>query len=170
MPPTVRYSRLLRQPCSHRQHGRQSFPIWNLLANNHGRRERPSPALPSLPVLLKTTSPTSSGPANHTSLLAIHHLESRCHQTFQGRPGGFKYILVAINKFTKWFKYNVCIESSSKAVMQFMAEITHRFGITNCVITDLRSQFTALEFWDFCKDNLISVFYSSVAHPCATDR
>ncbi|XP_034603450.1 uncharacterized protein [Setaria viridis] len=34
------------------------------------------------------------------------------------------------------------------------------------IITDLGKQFTGSELWDFCQDNLINVYYSSVVHPC----
>ena len=35
----------------------------------------------------------------------------------------------------------------------------------NRIIMDLGSSFTRSEFWDFCKDNCIDVYYASVAHP-----
>ncbi|XP_014660979.1 uncharacterized protein LOC106804425 [Setaria italica] len=46
-----------------------------------------------------------------------------------------------------------------------MEEIMHRFGVPNRIITNLGAQFTNSEFWEFCQDNLIDVYYSSVAHP-----
>jgi hypothetical protein len=33
------------------------------------------------------------------------------------------------------------------------------------IIIDLGKAFTSLVFWDFCQDNLINVYYSSVTHP-----
>jgi hypothetical protein len=38
--------------------------------------------------------------------------------------------------------------------------------VPNRIITDLGKAFTGSVFWDFCQDNLIDVYYSSVAHPC----
>ena len=35
----------------------------------------------------------------------------------------------------------------------------------NRIITDLGSSFTRSEFWDFCQDSYIDVYYASVAHP-----
>jgi hypothetical protein len=46
-----------------------------------------------------------------------------------------------------------------------MHDITHRFGAPNRIITDLRTTFTGSAFWDFCQDNTIDVYYSSVVHP-----
>jgi hypothetical protein len=41
----------------------------------------------------------------------------------------------------------------------------HRFGVPNRIITDLGAAFAGSVFWDFCQDNTIDVYYSSVAHP-----
>jgi hypothetical protein len=37
--------------------------------------------------------------------------------------------------------------------------------VPNRIITDLGAAFTGSVFWDFCQDNLIDVYNSSVAHP-----
>jgi hypothetical protein len=37
--------------------------------------------------------------------------------------------------------------------------------VPNRIITDLGAAFTGSVFWDFCQDNTIDVYYSSVAHP-----
>jgi hypothetical protein len=37
--------------------------------------------------------------------------------------------------------------------------------VPNRIITDLGAAFAGSVFWDFCQDNLIDVYYSSVAHP-----
>jgi hypothetical protein len=42
--------------------------------------------------------------------------------------------------------------------------------VPNRIITDLGKDFTGSIFWDFCKDNLIDVYYSSIAHPRCTAR
>ncbi|XP_039787524.1 uncharacterized protein LOC120653921 [Panicum virgatum] len=48
---------------------------------------------------------------------------------------------------------------------EFIQEITHRFGVPNRIITDLGTSFTESEFWDFCQETCIDVYYTSVAHP-----
>ena len=35
----------------------------------------------------------------------------------------------------------------------------------NRIITDLGTSFTGSEFWDFCQESCINVYYTSVAHP-----
>jgi hypothetical protein len=37
--------------------------------------------------------------------------------------------------------------------------------VPNRIITDLGKAFTASVFWDFCQENTIDVYYSSVSHP-----
>jgi transposase InsO family protein len=39
-----------------------------------------------------------------------------------------------------------------------------RFRIPNSIITDLRSNFTSSEFFDFCEQRSIQIKYTSVAH------
>jgi hypothetical protein len=53
----------------------------------------------------------------------------------------------------------------SEETVKFIGGIKHRFGVPNRIITDLGASFTGSVFWDICQDNLIGVYYSSVAHP-----
>jgi hypothetical protein len=46
-----------------------------------------------------------------------------------------------------------------------MQDITHHFSVPDRIITDLGIAFTGSAFWDFCQDNSIVIYYSSVAHP-----
>jgi transposase InsO family protein len=45
-----------------------------------------------------------------------------------------------------------------------------RFGIPNSIITDLGSNFTSSEFFDFCERRSIQIKYASVAHPRANGQ
>jgi hypothetical protein len=72
---------------------------------------------------------------------------------------------VAVDKFTNWIKVRVVASVTSKEAVKFIEDITHRFGVPNRIITDLVSVFTGSDFWDFCQDNLIDVYYALVAHP-----
>ncbi|XP_072148534.1 uncharacterized protein [Setaria viridis] len=83
---------------------------------------------------------------------------------FKTAPGGYTHIFVADDKLTKWIEVKAVTSIESAKAAQFMEEITHCFGVPNRIITDLGKQFTNSEFWDFSQDNLIDVYYSSVAH------
>jgi hypothetical protein len=60
--------------------------------------------------------------------------------------GGFEYIFVAIDKFTKWIKYKTLVKYSAAKVVEFVQDIMHCFRIPNRVIIDLGSPFTFIEF------------------------
>jgi hypothetical protein len=80
-------------------------------------------------------------------------------------PGDYKYILVAVDKFTKWIEVRPVAKVTSEKATKFIKDIIHRFGVPNRIITDLGKAFTGSIFWDFYQDNTIDVYYSSVAHP-----
>ena len=85
-------------------------------------------------------------------------------------PGGFTHILVAVDKFTKWIEVKPIKKISSDRAVEFISEILHRFGFPNRIITDLGSNFTSQEFWDYCENSCIDVKYVSVAHPRANGQ
>jgi hypothetical protein len=74
---------------------------------------------------------------------------------------------VAVDKFTKWIDVKLVTKISSDHAVEFISEILHKFGFPNSIITDLGSNFTSQEFWDYCKNSSIDVKYVSVAHPIA---
>jgi hypothetical protein len=84
---------------------------------------------------------------------------------FKTAPGGYKHILVAVDKFTKWIEVRAVTTVMSKEVAKFIEYITHRFGVPNKIVTDLGKAFTGLDFWDFCQDNLFDGYYSSGGPP-----
>jgi hypothetical protein len=84
---------------------------------------------------------------------------------FHTTPGGYKHILVVVDKFTKWIEVRPVAKVTSEEAVKFIEDIKHRFGVPNRIITDLAKAFTSLVFWYFCQDNHIDVYYSLVSHP-----
>jgi hypothetical protein len=84
---------------------------------------------------------------------------------FRTAPSGYRFILMAVDKFTKWIEVRPIAKVPSEEAAKFMQDITHRFSVTNRIITDPGMAFTGSTFWDFCQDNTINIYYSSVAHP-----
>ncbi|XP_066320100.1 uncharacterized protein [Miscanthus floridulus] len=78
--------------------------------------------------------------------------------------GGFEYIYVSIDKFTKWIEYKPLIKFNATKAVEFMQDIMYRFGMPNRIITDLSSPFTAIEFRSWARDCGISIDYAFVAH------
>ena len=89
---------------------------------------------------------------------------------FKPAPGGFRYVCVAIDKFSKWIEYKPLVSATAKKAVEFFEYIIYRFELPNSIITDLRTMFSGHHFWDFCEDRCISVKYVSVAHPRANGQ
>jgi hypothetical protein len=87
---------------------------------------------------------------------------------FKKAQGGYIYVLIAIKKFTKWIEYKPIASLTSTKAVEFIQEIMFRFGIANNIITDIVSNFTSSEFFDFCEQKSIQIKYASVAHPRAS--
>jgi hypothetical protein len=55
---------------------------------------------------------------------------------FRTALGGYKHILVVVDKFTKWIEVRPVAKVTSEAV-KFIGDIIHRFDVPNRIITDL---------------------------------
>jgi transposase InsO family protein len=83
----------------------------------------------------------------------------------QKAPGGFSYLLVAIDKFSKWIEVRPLTSIRSEQAVAFFTNIIHRFGVPNSIITNNGTQFTGKKFLDFCEVHHIRVDWAAVAHP-----
>jgi hypothetical protein len=55
--------------------------------------------------------------------------------------GGYRHILVAVDKFTKWIEVRAVATVTSKKATKFMEDIIHRFGVPNRIVTDCHTRF-----------------------------
>jgi transposase InsO family protein len=83
----------------------------------------------------------------------------------QKAPRGFKHLLVAIDKFSKWIEVRPLTSIGFEQAVAFFTNIIHRFGVPNSIITDNGMQFTRKKFLDFCEDHHTRVDWAAVAHP-----
>nr|CAE05102.2 OSJNBa0009K15.22 [Oryza sativa Japonica Group] len=83
---------------------------------------------------------------------------------FRRAPGGFEYLYVAIDKFTKWPEAYPVIKIDKHSALKFIRGITARFGVPNRIITDNGTQFTSELFGDYCEDMGIKLCFASPAH------
>jgi hypothetical protein len=65
---------------------------------------------------------------------------------FKKAKGGFTHIFVAIDKFIKWVEVKLAASIIVAKAVEFVREITYRFGLPNNIITDNGTQFTVREF------------------------
>jgi hypothetical protein len=61
-------------------------------------------------------------------------------------PGGYKHILVAVDKFTKWIEVRPDAKVTLEKAVKFIGDIKHRFGVPNRIINDLGAAFTGSVF------------------------
>jgi hypothetical protein len=69
---------------------------------------------------------------------------------FRTTLGGYRFILVAVDKLTKWIEVQLVVKVTSEEVAKLMQDITHHFVVPSRIITDLGTAFTGSAFWDFC--------------------
>jgi hypothetical protein len=65
---------------------------------------------------------------------------------FRTAPCGYKHILVAVDKFTKWIEVQLVAKVTSEEAVKFIGDIKYRFGVPNRIITDLGNAFTGSVF------------------------
>nr|XP_025679195.1 uncharacterized protein LOC112779163 [Arachis hypogaea] len=81
-------------------------------------------------------------------------------------PGQVKYLIVAIDYYTKWIEAEPLASISSSNCRKFMwRQVITRFGIPEVVISDNGTQFTDKKFTEFLTGLGIKQKFSSVEHP-----
>jgi hypothetical protein len=124
----------------------------------------------SLPVLVKATTSTNTATADHTSNLVVRMLGTGYDWTFQESSRRIHSYTGSNDKFTKWIEFKPIASLTSAKAVEFIQDIIFRFGIPNSIITDLGSNFTSSEFFDFCEQKSIQIKYALVAHPRANEQ
>jgi transposase InsO family protein len=79
--------------------------------------------------------------------------------------GGHVYMLVAVDKFTKWVEAAPLTTQDSTAAINFIKSIIFHFGVPYSIITDNGTNFTSKEFKNYCESMGIKLKFASVAHP-----
>jgi hypothetical protein len=83
--------------------------------------------------------------------------------------GGFNKVLVAIDKFTKLIEVKLVTCPKADRVLDFLDELVHHYGLPHHIITDLGSNFNNHQFWEYCENTGIDIWYVSVTHPQANE-
>ncbi|XP_022014324.1 uncharacterized protein K02A2.6-like [Helianthus annuus] len=85
---------------------------------------------------------------------------------FPPSKGGVKFLLVAIDYFTKWPEVKPLAKITGKQVIDFVWEnIICRYGLPGVLVTDNGKQFAEKPFSIWCKEYRINQVFSSVAYP-----
>ena len=78
--------------------------------------------------------------------------------------GGHVYLLVAVDKFTKWIEAMPVTNQSGHSAVKFFESIVFRFGVPHNIITDNGTNFAEGAFSRFCQEKHIRLDVTSVAH------
>ena len=89
---------------------------------------------------------------------------------FPRAPGGYHYLYVAIDKFTKWAEVEAVRTIPASSTIKFIKVLVSRFGVPNRIITDNGSQFTSNLFKTYFANLGTQICYTSVATPGAMVR
>ncbi|GJZ53818.1 reverse transcriptase domain-containing protein [Tanacetum coccineum] len=88
--------------------------------------------------------------------------------THKASPGKVKFLIVAIDYFTKWIEAKPVATITGNQVKKFVWDnIVCRFGLLGEIISDNRKQFRDNPFKDWCKKLCIRQRFASVKHPQA---
>ena len=88
----------------------------------------------------------------------------------QGK-GQVKFLLVAIDYFTKWVETEALATITEVRIWNFVwKNIIYRFGIPRTIISDNGRQFDNQGFRDFCSSLGIKNQFSSPRHPQRMDK
>ena len=84
---------------------------------------------------------------------------------FPHAVGGFEYLYIAIDKFTKWPEVEAVRKVMAQSAIKFFKGLVCRFGVPNMIITDNGTQFTSRTLMQYTQDLGSKVCFASVAHP-----
>jgi hypothetical protein len=65
---------------------------------------------------------------------------------FPRAVGGYRFLYVAIDKFTKWPEATLVVKINKQLAVKFIKSIIYRFGFPNRIITDNGPHFTSGAF------------------------
>jgi hypothetical protein len=51
-------------------------------------------------------------------------------------PGGFRFLFVGVDTFTKWMEATPVVNITQEAAVKFLQSIIHRFDVPKRVLTD----------------------------------
>ena len=78
---------------------------------------------------------------------------------------GCEYLLVAVDKFSKWIEAKPVRKADSATALKFVRDIVVRFGIPHSIITDNGTNFAHGELKEYCEEEGIRLDLASVSHP-----
>jgi transposase InsO family protein len=123
-----------------------------LLAYSSPGRRRASKDLQGVTVPRQADPHAGTDAANDLALMALRCVGLDIVGPFPRAVGGYRFLYVAIGKFTKWPEATPVVKINMQSVVKFIKSIICRFGVPNQIITDNGSHFTSGAFQVYCED------------------
>src|SRR3954462_7417650 len=79
--------------------------------------------------------------------------------------GGCEFLLVAIDKFSKWIEAKPIKKADGATALKFVTYLVVRFGLAHSIITDNGTNFAQGELKEYCQEEGIRLDLASVSHP-----
>jgi hypothetical protein len=89
---------------------------------------------------------------------------------FPRAVGGYRFLFVAIDKFTKWPEATPVVNITQGAAVTFLKSIVYRFGVPSHIITDNETQFTSRIFQEYCEDIGTQLCFAFIAQTRSNDQ
>jgi transposase InsO family protein len=80
-------------------------------------------------------------------------------------PGGFRYLFIGVDTFTKWMEAVPAVNITQDATVKFLWSIIYRFSMPKRVLIDNGTQFKGAKFPRCCMEFGIQHQPSSAVHP-----
>jgi transposase InsO family protein len=80
-------------------------------------------------------------------------------------PGGFRYLFIGIDTFTKWMEVVPTVNITQEAAVKFLQSMIYKFNVPRRVLIDNETYFKGAKFVRCCADFGIQHQPSSAAHP-----
>ncbi|GJY02675.1 reverse transcriptase domain-containing protein [Tanacetum coccineum] len=94
--------------------------------------------------------------------------DCQVHRPIPRRPGKVKFLIIAIDYFTKWIKAKPVATITGNQVKKFVWDnIVCRFGLPGKIVSDNGKQFRDNPFKDWCEKLYICQCFTSVKNPQA---
>jgi transposase InsO family protein len=84
---------------------------------------------------------------------------------FPRAQGGYRYLYVSIDKFTKWVEVEPMCTIPARSTVKFIRGLVCRFGVPNRIITDNGNQITSRLFREYGASAGIKIYFALVAYP-----
>src|SRR3954454_6975065 len=79
--------------------------------------------------------------------------------------GGCEFLLVAIDKFSKWIEAKPVKKADGATALKFVSDLVVRFGLPHSIITNNGTNFSHGELKEYCHEEGIRLDLASVSHP-----